>query len=383
MCDTPLNADISATILNRVSDTYKTFGMQIVRKLANKFGFDPSDAVEAIGLEKLKVGKSSVSKSKKDDKETKTKEPKTKEPKATKAPKPTVPLPFVGVVDDDNCKGIKLNHMLHTQCEKKPKKDSEYCAICQKQADGNASGKPNMGDIRDRLECDLLEYVDPKNRKTLPYINVINKLNLDIDVCKEEAKTFGVEIPDCHFEVRETRKGRPAKKTDDNDGESVKTSSTGEKKKRGRPCKSKDKEVESVVGDDLLTALSASCVSKDTDKKEKKTQQKKKQTIKKEKDVTEVEDSEPEQEQEPEKETVKEPKQQLSNFKKITIDGVKYLIDGELRVFDIVTKELVGLYDRKTKQLFEVETSDSDEDSGDDEENEDEYETEDETEDNE
>lgn len=368
MCDTPLNADISATILNRVSDTYKTFGMQIVRKLANKFGFDPSDAVEAIGLEKLKVGKSSVSKSKKDDKET-------MKATKTKAPKPTVPLPFVGVVNDDNCKGIKLNHMLHTQCEKKPKKDTEYCAICQKQADGNASGKPNMGDIRDRLECGLLEYVDPKNRKTLPYINVINKLNLDIDVCKEEAKTFGVEIPDCHFEARETRKGRPAKKTGDNDGESVKTSSTGEKKKRGRPCKSKDKEVVSVVGDDLLTALSASCVSKNTDKKDKKTQQNKKQTIKKEKDVTEVEDSESEQEHE--KEPVKKPKQQLSNFKKITINGVKYLIDGELRVFDIVTQELVGLYDRKTKQLFEVETSDSDEDNGDDEENEDEYETED------
>ena len=231
---------ISTGVLNQVSETYKKFGLNITEQLSKKYGFDMDDAITELGMNELSIIKKKVSASKK-----------SVAPKKTK-----IPLPFTGVINDDDCMGIRVNNFLHTQCANKPTEGNSYCSACQKQADANASGKPNMGNIHDRLECELLDFVDPKNRKTLPYINVINKLKLDIDTCKAEAERLGIEIPDCHFIERVSGKGRPKKTGDDATVSSV---DSGEKKPRGRPQK---KEVVSAVGDDLLTAIVANTVSK-------------------------------------------------------------------------------------------------------------------------
>lgn len=233
--------DISAATMARVQDSFGEFGLGLVKALSEKYGFSAEEAIVSIGLEGFKLT------TKKGGRKA-TGEKKEKVPKKNK---PSVPLPFVGVVCEDDCKGIKINHQLHTQCMNAPMESGDYCKTCQKQADGNASGKPNAGDIRDRLTCDLLEFRDPKGRQTLPYANVVAKLGLDMDTCLEEAEKFGVSIPDEQFIVRETRRGRPKKNVEHVSD----TDSDAPKRKRGRPRK--EKKVEAVVGDDLLSALAA------------------------------------------------------------------------------------------------------------------------------
>ena len=166
--------------------------------------------------------------------------------------KPSIPLPFCGTYERDNCMGIRLNHGLHTQCLNVPDGLGDYCKTCQKQADKNASGQPTYGDIRDRLECRILEYRDPKGRQTIPYGNVMEKLGLDRTAVEAEAAKFGLVIPELHWQVVKKTRGRPKKSVT---GVSDTSSETSQPKKCGRP--KKVKMVESVVGDDLLAQLKA------------------------------------------------------------------------------------------------------------------------------
>jgi chemotaxis protein histidine kinase CheA len=244
-----MSFDVSAAVMSSMTKSYQEFGLQLVESLSQKYGFSIDEAVVAIGLDSLTV-------SKKVSKKASKGEPKPKKEKAPKKVKPSVPLPFVGVIVDDACFGINFNKGLHTQCTNSPLETGEYCTKCQKQADGNASGKPNMGDIRDRMECDLLDFHDPKGRRTLPYVNVVAKMGLDMEKCLEEASKIGITIPSCHLEVRETKRGRPKKSVDGSDAESQASSENKPKKSRGRP--KKEKSVDSVVGDDLLSAILAS-----------------------------------------------------------------------------------------------------------------------------
>jgi chemotaxis protein histidine kinase CheA len=241
MSSVAMTFDISAATMARVQDSFGEFGLGLVKALSEKYGFSAEEAIVSIGLDGFKLT------TKKGGRKA-TGEKKEKVPKKNK---PSVLFLFVGVVCEDDCKGIKINHQLHTQCLNSPMESGDYCKTCQKQADGNASGKPNAGDIRDRLTCDLLEFRDPKGRQTLPYANVVAKLGLDMDTCLEEAEKFGVSIPEEQFIVRETRRGRPKKNVEDVSD----TDSDAPKRKRGRPRK--EKKVEAVVGDDLLSALAA------------------------------------------------------------------------------------------------------------------------------
>lgn len=247
-----MSFDMSAALMSSMTKSYQEFGLQLVGSLSQKYGFSIDEAIVAIGLDSLTVSKK-VSKKAKG-------ESKPKKEKAPKKVKPSVPLPFVGLIADDACFGINFNKGLHTQCTNSPLETGEYCSKCQKQADGQASGKPTMGDIRDRMDCDLLDYHDPKGRRTLPYANVVQKAGLDMEKCLEEAAKFGVQIPECHLEVRETKRGRPKKSVDGSEASSQASSqassASGVKKGRGRPKKVKS--VESVVGDDLLSAILAS-----------------------------------------------------------------------------------------------------------------------------
>ena len=88
-----------------------------------------------------------------------------------------------------------------------------YCKTCQTQADRSATGKPTYGTVEDREAVGILEYVDPKGKQTLPYANVMQKLNISREDVEAEAKEFaellGTDtIPEEHFVVREAKRGR-------------------------------------------------------------------------------------------------------------------------------------------------------------------------------
>ena len=141
--------------------------------------------------------------------------------------KPNMVLPFCGVIEESWCKGVRFNHGLHTQCTNGMINGSVYCKTCKKSADNSASGKPTYGDIRDRMEGELLEYRDPKGRQTTCYANVAKKLNLNLEQACACAGEYGWTIPENQLTEVEKKRGRPAS----NKPKEVK------KGKRGRPKK--------------------------------------------------------------------------------------------------------------------------------------------------
>jgi chemotaxis protein histidine kinase CheA len=225
-----MSLTIRASVMKGVESMMSEFGRELLTLAGEKYGFDGANAcAELMGSSEVKVLKG---------KKTAAKRVTKKECKE----EPNVPLPFVGVVSE-GCKGIKFNHGLHTQCGKSS--DDDYCSGCQKQADKNASGKPNYGDIRDRVGVNLLEFRDAKGKQTVPYANVVKKLGLDKEVCMREAAKFNVEIPAEHWVERVAKRGRPSKK-------SVDVSDT-----ESESSKASKKSVKKASSKDLLDALTA------------------------------------------------------------------------------------------------------------------------------
>jgi chemotaxis protein histidine kinase CheA len=379
-------------------------GDSMLTCLAEHYKIDVEEMRRVSGVSDLVVTKAVKKATKKERKSV---------PKKDKKPVPSMPLPFTGKVDDDVCYGIRLNHGLHTQCSNDRVEGMDYCKTCVKHAEKNASGKPTYGDIRDRTECGLLEYRDPKGKQTLPYINVVEKLGLDMDAVKAEAAKFGVEIPEEHLVKRETKRGRPKK---DETSVSDTSSEASQPKKRGRP--KKEKKVESVVGDDLLAALKNAqadakkvatvaddnqSVKSDTSKKsggrprlsdeEKAKRAEAKAAAKAEKEAAkakakaekEAEKAKAKAEKEAAKAKAKAEKEAAKveaeeeavatpaeeedavKVKKFELNGVTYLRTADNILYDIETQEPVGIYDPETGAIEEVEAVSDDEDEEDDE----------------
>ena len=169
-------------------------------------------------------------------------------------PKPTVLLPFCGVVMTDWCAGVKFNHGLHTQCTQGRCNGDRYCKTCRKHADNSATGKPPYGDIEDRAKYGV-DYRNPKGKLTMPYANVAEKLGISMDAPHAAAATLKWTIPAEQLVKRVAKRGRPAKSaavsdTDSEDGEAK----TATKKKRGRPTKPKAK---AVTQEDQIAQLVA------------------------------------------------------------------------------------------------------------------------------
>ena len=298
-----------------VEDVYKTVGSEVCRLLSEKYGFDVAEASAYLKLSSLKVAKA----------------PKkvAKAPKKAKKEKPSMLLPFCGVVDEEVCYGIRLSHGLHTQCQNVRVGEMDYCKTCLKHAEKGASGKPAHGDIRERLECGLLEYRDPSGKQTLPYANVMEKLGVTREGVEAEAAKFGVEIPSCHWEKRETKRGRPKKAKEE-----------GEKapKKRGRPKKTK--EVVSTVDDDLLAGLAAAELKSEAVA------------------APVVEEAAPAVVEEEELVEEEEEDEKVVRFEH---NGVKYLRGGDNVLYDVKSHEAVGMWNEATKSIEDVDVVSDDE----------------------
>ena len=210
---------------------------QALEHIAEKYNFSAEEALRDLNMDKMSMSRSSTK-------------------KTPKVNKPSIPLPWTGVVSDESCRGLRLNHGLYTQCSG-GRGESGFCKSCDKQCATNSSGTPNCGTVEDRAAVGVLEFTDPKGRLVVPYANVMKKLNISKEKVTEEAEKFGLEIPDEQFVERAPTRGRKKKDVavDDTDDESS-------DKKRGRPKKDK-KEVVSNPGDDLIATLVANVQAED------------------------------------------------------------------------------------------------------------------------
>ena len=174
----------------------------------------------------------------------------------------SVVLPFCGEIMKDNCLGVRYNHGLHTQCRKSKVVGNRYCNICMRQAENNASGVPNYGDIEDRAKFGV-NYIDPKGRMSIPYANVVDKLGIKMSVAVAAASSLGWSIPAEQLIKRVRKRGRPAKSAAVSDTDSeVSNVENVSKKRRGRPAKAKKSKV--VSQDDQIALLVAEAYAETT-----------------------------------------------------------------------------------------------------------------------
>lgn len=186
---------------------------KIVEILANEFGFNLQDGIQAL---------SQVNKTNDIEKINK---------------KPKIPLPFCGVINDNWCRGIKLNHGLMTQCTNLTDNyNDNLCKRCSKDCKGR---------IEDRMqEKTINSYRDYSGKLVTPYSKVMEKLKISIEDAQNEANRLGWTINPVHFEKCTRMAGRPKKSVVVDDTSSDEGEITIKiKKKRGRPKKIKEKKI--------------------------------------------------------------------------------------------------------------------------------------------
>ena len=246
---TTFEVSVTSAMEKAMTTACRDVSIALVGELATQHGFDADAAISSLGLDRFVTKRAPKGQGK------------AKEPKE-KVRKPTMPLPYCGVANKCNCRALRLNHGLHTQCTQKVTKGMRYCKTCQKGADRSATGKPTYGTIEDRMAVGILEYVDPKGKRTIPYANVMEKLNIsradaETEVAKFSELVGASTIPEEHFTKRESKRGRPKKETTEaDDAKPV-------KKSRGRPSKSK--KLVSGADGDLTAALQTLAAAADSD----------------------------------------------------------------------------------------------------------------------
>jgi len=145
-------------------------------------------------------------------------------------------LPWIGKIVEEQCKGLRFNGGLYTQCTHIC---NEYCSACQKN---------KYGTVYDRLNYSIGEYRDVKGRKEINFMSYLKKNNICLkDMERECERVWGQKLPKEYMVVK--RRGRPKKiqEVDDTDSDSEK------KKSRGRPQKKRKQIVE--MKEELVNSL--------------------------------------------------------------------------------------------------------------------------------
>jgi hypothetical protein len=240
-------------------------------------------------------------------------------------------LPWCGVILEDCCKALRLNNGLHTQCNRM-RGSEDYCGSCLKLMEKNGGSLP-YGSVDDRLKCDILDYVDPKGKATIPFANVMKKLNISKEEALKEAEKLGWTIPECHFEEKKGKRGRPSKAKDTSADDTESECSEGEKKKRGRPKKTKEV-VSNNAGEDLIASLlEQENTQAEEDKEEELVE-----------DVVEEEEEEEEE----------------TKVIKFEIEGKTYLKSEDNVLYDMESHDAIGLWNEETKKIEEIRDDDED-----------------------
>jgi len=225
-----------------MKDLVSEVTQEVVGRLAERYSFDATEALKGLDQEASpKISKATAN---------------GKKERIT----PSIPLPFCGVVNEAWCRGVRLNHGLHTQCTQ-PIGPNQLCRTCAGQAAKNATDQPTYGRIEQRLQHvhsggEYNTWRDPSGKLVAPYSKIMTKLGITRSDAEAEAQKFGWTIPEQHFVVTERSAGRPKKSTAASDTESENGETMGTAKPRGRPRKVRVVESGSA-GDDLIAQILA------------------------------------------------------------------------------------------------------------------------------
>jgi hypothetical protein len=247
-------------------------------------------------------------------------------------------LPWCGMVIEECCKGLKLNNGLYTQCNR-IRGENEYCGSCLKLMEKNGGSLP-YGNVDDRLKSGILDYVDPKGKTTVPFANVMKKLNISKEEAIKEAEKLGWKIPECHFEEKKGKRGRPKK--DSSAEDTVSECSDGEKKKRGRPKKNKEV-VSNNGGEDLIASLLEQ-------------ENRKEEMNEGDEDVIASVLEEENSKEEKNEELIEE--EEETPVIKFDIEGKTYLKSEDNVLYDMESHDAIGIWNEEMKKIEELPEDD-------------------------
>ena len=288
--------------------------------------------------------------------------------------RPRIPLPFCGEIMAEWCHGVRLNHGLYSQCTMTQAKGSVYCKTCLGQCERNSTNEPTYGTIEARAKAGD-SYQDPKGKKIVNYEKVLKKLNITKEEANRAAEELGWTIPESVYEIKERKKGRPAKN---------KTPSEP-KKKRGRGRPRKTTVAAAVVleeTDNLIESLVKAAQTEPTSehkaepqaeqepeptselKPEQEPEQEQEQEPKQEPEQEPEPQAEQEPEQEPEPQPTQEPEQEAEpnedeeldeeelEVEEYMYDGKTYLLSDDGTLYDAESQEEVGMLNEGVVTLY-------------------------------
>jgi hypothetical protein len=175
MSSMPFSATMSHALTITMTSFAETMLIDAVQRLANKYGFDASEANDFLLSGGVHVKHPLLEKSK---------------------------LPWCGHVDSECCKAIVKNGGLFTQCTSSPL-EGGWCKKCAKDVEKN--GTPTNGDVEARQVGDIMAYKVGKT-EVKPYIEYMIKNNISREQVEEAAVAYGMTIDPRQFEKK--KRGR-------------------------------------------------------------------------------------------------------------------------------------------------------------------------------
>jgi len=322
----------------------------VVMQLSELYHFDSTEAMSRLNMEVTK---------------------KTKETKVPTQKIKNIPLPFTGFIDENYCQGIQKNYGLFTQCIKSKKEGSLFCKTCHEQALSNPSSKPNNGIIQER-EQNLSEFKGVK-----PFIQVIKKLDITVEMVMEEASKKNIVLPEDIFNnVPSSKKkgGRP-KKTETKTSEPVieqfepiqqpvieQPVPVIEQPVIEQPVKKQPKGKGKVNVVEQKEEISEEQRKKEEIKKQvakekmlqKRIEKEQKEKEQKEKEQKEKERLEQLNKSNQDNESVSElgDEEDEEEVEEVVIKGKNYLRDNKNNIYDYDTQEKIGIWNPQTKKLI-------------------------------
>ena len=203
---------VTSLLLKTLENATKDYARECIMKCALSYGFDGSEAMRRLNLEKLTIQvkemkRRSVAKAKP---EKKVSEKKEGEKTAEKVEE--IMLPFMpGAIKESGCMGLAYNGGLFTQCKKTRKQESEYCNRCFSETEESETGLPQIGTVSGRCAVGLMEFRDGKGRKPVPYSKIMKEKGISRERAELEAGKLNLTIDEMHFVVVDEKKeaGRP------------------------------------------------------------------------------------------------------------------------------------------------------------------------------
>ena len=203
---------MSSSIVKCIESIYSEVGHNVISECIMRYGLDKSECES--WMKEMIAGMSSAASSSSSEKVVKCKVGnKSKGKVESVVAEVSYPFPFPfnkNGINANGCHGLAYNHGLFNQCIKKKLETGNYCRNCQKESD--QSGQPSCGTIEARVSSDLLDYTDPKGRKPIAYLKVLEKQKIKIETVKEFIMRENIEVESIHFECNEQKRGRPKSK---------------------------------------------------------------------------------------------------------------------------------------------------------------------------